>query len=65
MNDLEKLRETRKDYMRVPTAFCVDQEDGEAEIAHRLHQQGVLELVRSRLLITNKLSFNYKLYRIK
>jgi hypothetical protein len=65
MNDLEKLRETRKDYMRVPTAFCVDQDTDEADIAHRLHKEGVLKLVRSRLLTTNKLSFNYKLYRIK
>jgi uncharacterized metal-binding protein len=65
MTDLKKLMENRLHYMRIATAFCVDQEDEEAEIAHRLHQQGVLELVRSRLLTTNKLSFNYKLYRIK
>jgi hypothetical protein len=65
MTDLEKLRESRRHYMRVPTAFCVDQEDDEAEIAHRLHQEGVLEHVRSKLLTTNKLSFNYKLYKIK
>ena len=65
MDDLETLRDARRDYMRVPTAFCVEQDTDEAEIAHRLHKEGVLKHVRSRLLTTNKLSFNYKLYRIK
>lgn len=46
------------------TAFCVDIEDEEFKIAESLRRDGVLKLVRSNRLQTQRKTFEYNLYTL-